>query len=404
MRSLLALLLIGTLLKAEDWPQFLGPRRDGSYTGKALPLWPDNGPKEIWQKSIGAGFAGPAVADGKLILFHRINNQETIECLEASTGKSLWRAAYPADYVDDFRFDNGPRAVPSIAKGKVFTHGAHGKIHAWDLKTGKKIWALDARTRFKANKGFFGFACSPLIIKDTLLLNIGGNNGAGIIGLDANNGKLRWQATDESASYASPVLTYINNQTYALFFTRKGLVSLNPTNGKIHFSQHWRPSMNASVNACTPIAVGNLVFISTSYGKGATVLSIDETKTKTLWSGDNSMSCHYSSCVTLDGYLYGFHGRQEAGASLRCVELKTGRVLWNQPGLRSGTLTLANKEILVLTERGELVRISASPKNFNVLQRSKVTREEVRAFPALAHGRFYFRGEKKLICIDLNAK
>jgi len=404
MRSLLALLLIGTLLKAEDWPQFLGPRRDGSYTGKALPLWPDNGPKEIWQKSIGAGFAGPAVAGGKLILFHRINNQETIECLEAATGKPLWRAAYPADYVDDFRFDNGPRAVPSIAKGKVFTHGAHGKIHAWDLKTGKKIWTLDARTRFKANKGFFGFACSPLIVNDTLLLNIGGNNGAGIIGLDANNGNLRWQATDETASYASPVLTYINNQTYALFFTRKGLVSLNPTNGKIHFSQHWRPSMNASVNACTPIAVGNLVFISTSYGKGATVLSIDGTKTKTLWSGDNSMSCHYSSCVTLDGYLYGFHGRQEAGASLRCVELKTGRVLWNQPGLRSGTLTLANKEILVLTEKGELVRISASPKNFNVLQRSKVTREEVRAFPALAHGRFYFRGEKKLICIDLNAK
>lgn len=404
MRSLLALLLIGTLLKAEDWPQFLGPRRDGSYQGKALPLWPADGPKEIWQKSIGAGFAGPAVADGKLILFHRINNQETVECLETSTGKSLWRAAYPADYIDDFRFDNGPRAVPSIAKGKVFTHGAHGKIHAWDLKTGEKLWALDARTRFKANKGFFGFACSPLIVKDTLLLNIGGNNGAGIIGLDANNGNLRWQATDEAASYASPILTYINNQTHALFFTRKGLVSLNPSNGKIHFSQHWRPSMNASVNACTPIAAGNLVFVSTSYGKGATVLAIDETKTKTLWSGDNSMSCHYSSCVTLDGYLYGFHGRQEAGASLRCVELRTGRVLWNQPGLRSGTLTLANKEILVLTERGELVRISSSPKNFNVLQRSKVTREEVRAFPALAHGRFYFRGEKKLICIDLNAK
>ena len=404
MRSLLALLLIGTLLKAEDWPQFLGPRRDGSYQGKALPLWPVDGPKEIWQKPIGAGFAGPAVADGKLILFHRINNQETVECLETSTGKSLWRAAYPADYIDDFRFDNGPRAVPSIAKGKVFTHGAHGKIHAWDLKTGEKLWALDARTRFKANKGFFGFACSPLIVKDTLLLNIGGNNGAGIIGLDANNGNLRWQATDEAASYASPILTYINNQTHALFFTRKGLVSLNPSNGKIHFSQHWRPSMNASVNACTPIAAGNLVFVSTSYGKGATVLAIDETKTKTLWSGDNSMSCHYSSCVTLDGYLYGFHGRQEAGASLRCVELRTGRVLWNQPGLRSGTLTLANKEILALTERGELVRISSSPKNFNVLQRSKVTREEVRAFPALAHGRFYFRGEKKLICIDLNAK
>lgn len=404
MRILLPLLLIGTLLKAEDWPQFLGPRRDGSYQGKALALWPANGPKEIWQKNIGAGFAGPAIADNKLILFHRINNQETIECLNASTGKPIWRATYPADYVDDFRFDNGPRAVPTIAKGRVFTHGAHGKIHAWDLKTGKRLWSLDARTRFKAEKGFFGFACSPLVVKDTLLVNIGGNNEAGIIGLDTSSGKLRWQATDEAASYASPILSTIRGQSHALFFTRNGLVSLNPASGKIHFSHPWRPSMNASVNACTPIAVGNLIFVSTSYGKGAVVLAVEETKTKTLWTGDKSMSCHYSSCVTLDGYLYGFHGRQEAGADLRCIELKTGRVLWRQPGLRSGTLTLANKEILVLTERGELIRIAASPKTFNVLQRSKVTREEVRAFPALAHGRFYFRGKKKLICIDLNAK
>ena len=339
-----------------------------------------------------------------MILFHRLNNQETIECLNASTGKSIWRAAYPADYVDDFRFDNGPRAVPAIAKGRVFTHGAHGKIHAWDLKTGKRLWSLDARTRFKAEKGFFGFACSPLIFKDTLLVNIGGNNEAGIIGLDTSSGKLRWQSTDEAASYASPILSTIRGQSHALFFTRKGLVSLNPASGKIHFSHPWRPSMNASVNACTPIAVGNLIFVSTSYGKGAAVLAVEETETKTLWTGDKSMSCHYSSCVTLDGYLYGFHGRQEAGADLRCIELKTGRVLWRQPGLRSGTLTLANKEILVLTERGELIRIAASPKTFNVLQRSKVAREEVRAFPALAHGRFYFRGKKKLICIDLNAK
>ena len=404
MHILLPLLLIGTLLKAEDWPQFLGPRRDGSYQGQALALWPANGPKEIWQKTIGAGFAGPAITDNKLILFHRINNQETIECLNASTGKPIWRAAYPADYVDDFRFDNGPRAVPTIAKGRVFTHGAHGKIHGWDLKTGKRLWSLDARTRFKAEKGFFGFACSPLVVKDTLLVNIGGNNGAGIIGLDTSSGKLHWQATDETASYASPILSTIRAQSHALFFTRKGLVSLNPASGKIHFSHPWQPSINASVNACTPIAVGNLIFVSTSYGKGAAVLAIEETKTKILWTGDKSMSCHYSSCVTLDGYLYGFHGRQEAGADLRCIELKTGRVLWSQPGLRSGTLTLANKEILVLTERGELIRIAASPKTFNVLQRSKVTREEIRAFPALAQGRFYFRGKKKLICIDLNAK
>ena len=161
-----------------------------------------------------------------------------------------------------------------------------------------------------------------------MLVNIGGNNGAGIIGLDTSNGKLRWQATDETASYASPILSTIRGQSHALFFTRKGLVSLNPASGKIHFSHPWRPSMNASVNACTPIAVGNLICDSTSYGKGAAVLAVEETETKTLWTGDKSMSCHYSSCVTLDGYLYGFHGRQEAGADLRCIALKTGRDLW----------------------------------------------------------------------------
>ena len=404
MRNLLALLLIGSLLKAEDWPQFLGPRRNGSSQGKALPLWPANGPKETWQKSIGAGFAGPAIADNKLILFHRIKNQETIECLDAATGKPLWRATYPADYVDAFRFDNGPRAVPAIAKGRVFTHGAHGIIHAWDLKTGKALWKVNARTQHKAPKGFFGFACSPLVVKNTLLLNIGGIDGAGIIGLDTSSGKLRWQATDEAASYASPVLSTIMGKSNALFFTRKGLVSLNPVTGKVHFSHPWRPSMNASVNACTPIAVGNLIFVSTSYGKGATVLTVKENAIETLWSGDKSMSCHYSSCVTLNGYLYGFHGRQEAGADLRCIELKTGRVLWSQPGLRSGTLTLANMEILVLTERGELVRIAASPKEYKIKQRARVTHGEVRAFPALAQGYFYFRTGKKLTCLDLREK
>ena len=116
------------------------------------------------------------------------------------------------------------------------------------------------------------------------------------------------------------------------------------------------------------------------------------------------MSCHYSSCVTLNGYLYGFHGRQEAGADLRCIELKTGRVLWSQPGLRSGTLTLANMEILVLTERGELVRIAASPKEYKIKQRARVTHGEVRAFPALAQGYFYFRTGKKLTCLDLREK
>ena len=181
---------------------------------------------------------------------------------------------------------------------------------------------------------------------------------------------------------------------------RNGRV-LDPATGKVHFSHHWRPAMHASVNACTPVVSGNRVFASTSYGKGATMLAVNDGKLETVWANDTSLSCHYSSCVVKDGYLYGFHGRQEAGADLRCVEFKTGRVLWSQPGLRSGTVTLAGDDLLVLTERGELVRAEASPKAFRIKQRARVTRGEVRAFPALANGRFYFRDGDKLVCLQL---
>ena len=128
MRILPLLLAIAFPLSAEDWPQFLGPRRDGSYQGKAFPAWPAAGPQQLWQTQIGAGFAGPAVAEGKLILFHRLDHEEIVDCLNAVTGKPIWRARYGADYVDDFRFDNGPRAVPAIAGGRLHPrrprHGA----------------------------------------------------------------------------------------------------------------------------------------------------------------------------------------------------------------------------------------------------------------------------------------
>jgi outer membrane protein assembly factor BamB len=400
MRILPLLLAITFPLSAEDWPQFLGPRRDGSYQGKALPAWPAAGPHQLWQTPVGAGFAGPAVADGKLIQFHRIDNEEIVDCLNAVNGQPIWRARYGADYVDDFRFDNGPRAVPAIAGGRVFTHGAHGMVHAWDLKTGKALWKLDARTQFKAPKGFFGFACSPLVVGNTVLLNIGGAQ-AGIIGLDVASGKVRWRATEEPASYASPVLATINETQQAVFFTREGLVSVDPAIGKVRFSHHWRPAMRASVNACTPVILGDLVFASTSYGKGATLLAVDGAELKTVWTNDTSMSCHYSSCVMNNGLLFGFHGRQEAGADLRCVDFKTGRVHWSQPGLRSGTVTRAGDDLLVLTERGELIRAAALANEFQVKQRARITRGEVRAYPALAQGRFYFRDGETLRCLQL---
>ena len=349
---------------------------------------------------IGSGFAGPAVADGRLFLFHRTAGREVLECADATTGKTLWKYQSPADYVDDFGFDDGPRAVPTISAGHVYTLGANGLIKCNDAATGKVLWKVDVRKQFEAGKGFFGLACSPLISGRNVLINIGGRS-AGIIALDTQSGKIRWKATEEKPSYASPILTKINDQSHAIFFTREGIVSAEPSSGKVIFTKNWRPTMNASVNACTPVAVGNLIFVSTSYGKGATVLAVDGKKLETVWSGDQSLSSHYSSVVHHDGHLYGFHGRQERGCDLRCVELKTGKVKWSFTGLRAGSVILAGKELLILTERGELVRGPASPNTFRSTARVQLMGATVRAYPALANGKLYVRNGRELVCVQV---
>jgi outer membrane protein assembly factor BamB len=396
---LFSFLLTG-ILAAEDWPQFLGPRRDGTYQGKALPKWPANGPKLLWKKNVGAGFAGPAVVNGKLYLFHRQNEKEILECMDAAKGTVIWKSIADAAYVDQFGFDNGPRAVPTVHDGSVYTLGANGVVRSTDARKGRLNWTIDCRKKFGADKGFFGFACAPLVHGKNLLLNISGKKG-GIIALDTASGKLRWTATQDEASYASPIIANFNNTPQALFFTRAGLASINPADGAVNFTHPWQPAIRASVNACTPVAAGNLIFISTSYSKGATVLAVNGKKIETVWSNDTSLSCHYSSVVHHDGFLYGFHGRQERGGELRCVEMKTGKVQWSLPGLRAGSVMLAGTELLIFTERGELLRGKANPKFFRATARVQLMGATVRAYPALANGKLYLRNDRQLACFQL---
>jgi outer membrane protein assembly factor BamB len=397
---LFSFLLTG-ILAAEDWPQFLGPRRDGTYQGKALPKWPANGPKLLWKKNIGAGFAGPAVVNGKLYLFHRQNEKEILECMDAAKGTVIWKSIADAAYVDQFGFDNGPRAVPTVHDGSVYTLGANGVVRSTDARKGRLNWTIDCRKKFGADKGFFGFACAPLVHGKNLLLNISGKKG-GIIALDTASGKLRWTATQDEASYASPIIANFNNTPQALFFTRAGLASINPADGAVNFTHPWQPAIRASVNACTPVAAGNLIFISTSYSKGATVLAVNGKKIETVWSNDTSLSCHYSSVVHHDGFLYGFHGRQERGGELRCVEMKTGKVQWSLPGLRAGSVMLAGTELLIFTERGELLRGKANPKKIRATARVQLMGATVRAYPALANGKLYLRNDRQLACFQLS--
>lgn len=396
------ILLASAVLRASDWPQFLGPTRNGSYPGNDLAAsWPPAGPTILWRKDVGEGFAGPVVSAGKLILFHRVAGKEVLDCLDAATGTKIWSYDYPTTYRDDFGFDEGPRSAPVIAGGAVYAFGAQGVLSAVDFATGKKLWSVATNTQFGVRKGYFGAAGSPLVDGGRVIVHVGGP-GAGIVAFDAKTGAVAWKATNDEASYSSPTVATIGGARHALFLTRAGLVDLDPSSGQVRFQMPWRSRLTASVNAATPLVEGNQVFVSASYGAGAALVEINGSEYRKIWSGDEVMSNHYSTCVYRDGYLYGFHGRQEYVQTLRAIEWRTGKVMWSVEDYGAGTVTLAGDRLLVLRENGELVMAPADPKAFRPVAHAKILTGVARAYPAVADGRLYARSEHSLVCVKLS--
>lgn len=399
------LLALLPFLMAADWPQHLGPDRNGHSpeTGLAR-TWPKGGPAVLWKRDVGTGWAGPAVAGDRLILFHRVENDEVVECLDPATGKPAWAARYRTRYVDEFNFDNGPRATPLVADGRVFTFGADGDLRAWDLTTGKGLWDRNVTKDYGPPKGFFGCATSPLLIGGKLLLNVG-SKGAGVVAFDPTTGKELWKTADDPPSYSSPVVAKWGGDELAVFFTRNGLLAVVPETGRTRYSYPFRPRAHASVNATAPVVSGDRVFLSTAYSTGAVLLDVKSGKAEEVWQGEDILSCHYNTPVLVKGHLYGIDGRQEGGqASLRSVEWDTGKVKWTKEAFGCAGLIHADGLLLACPENGDVVLIDPSPDGYKELGRAAVLESPVRALPALSGGRLFIRDGKKLVALDVGKK
>ena len=410
MHIALIALVLSSYTFAQGWPQFFGPHRNGTYDGPTLAeAWPGNGPPVLWTRSVGAGLSGPVVANGRVVLHHRIANEEVVQAFDAESGESLWRYAYPTTYRDDFGFDEGPRAVPVIAGGIVYMFGAQGVLQAVRLETGEGLWRVDTMQRFNVPKNFFGAGGSPLVEDGRVIANIGGRTddgeAAGIVAFDAATGEVLWSAVEDEASYSSPVGATLNGRRHAVFLTRTGLVGIDPGTGEPQFQLRWRSRSASSVNAASPLVIDNLIFISAEYGPGAAVIEWDGERLMPLWSSNDVLSTHYATSVYRDGYLYGYHGRQEFGPSLRAVEFRTGRVAWSIDRFRAGGIILAGERLLILREGGELVLAEASPDAFRPLARAHILPPTVRAYAALSDGLLYVRNSDRpnatLVAFDL---
>jgi len=392
-------------LYADDWPQFLGPRRNGTSLEKGLPgAWPKTGPAVVWQRDVGEGFSGPVVAGERLILFHRVGAEEIVECLNALSGKPIWKFAYPTTYRDALGKGDGPRSTPAIAGDKVVTLGAEGSLHCLTLDAGKQLWSHSLTREYKTPLGYFGVATSPVIEQDLVLINVGGPN-AGIVAFDLDGGKEIWRATSDPPSYSSPVVTSVDGTRLAVFFTRTGAVVLDPRTGAVRYQKRWRARYDASVNAATPLIIDNLAFFSTCYETGALLVKLRKNGADELWTDENVMSNHYNTCIYDNGFLYGIDGRQESTPNFRCVNLKTKKIAWEKERFGCGTMILADGRLIVLTESGDLHLVQATPDAFRELaQIHPFDSGPCRAQIALANGHLYARDQRKLACLDLGKR
>jgi outer membrane protein assembly factor BamB len=400
--ALLSLLLPLPLLGA-DWPQFLGPKRDNT-TPEAVEPWKGD-PKPLWKKSVGDAHSSPVVADGIVYAFYepKGKNADALAAFDAASGELKWEKSYDRAEFKPL-FGNGPRSTPVVSGGKVFTLGGTGILACWDAKTGAIDWKVDTLKDFKANNLFFGVSTSPVMVGEDKVAVMVGGKGAGVVAFDAKTGKPAWQATDDPASYASPV--FVNNQVVTL--TGANLLGLSAKGEKL-WGVPFKDKLNES--STTPLVIGNVV-VASSVTAGSICVRISEKDgkftTEKVWE-KKALTCYFSTPVVVGDYLYMVNGAAtltNPSITLRCVELKTGNVAWEKKNVGKYHAAIvrcgpAGKErLLMLDDNGYLTLFEADPKEYKELARSKVC-GPTWAHPALVDGRLYLRDDKELVCVPL---
>jgi outer membrane protein assembly factor BamB len=389
-------------LNAGDWPQILGPHRNGIADEEQIAdSWPKSGPPTLWKRDVGEGYAGVAVAGGTAILFHRVGNNERIEAMDARSGHVVWKADFPTSFKTTFNPDNGPRCTPIIHKGRVYVFGAQGGLRCVDLKTGRKIWSRETHKEFRAQEGYFGAGSTPIIEDDKIIVNVGSRNQAGIVAFALESGKPVWKATNELASYSSPVAATIDGVRHVIFITRTKTISVDPKTGKVRFEfPFWK--RGPTINGATPLVLDGNLFVSSHYGVGAVFAKIKKSNAETVWKSDDILSSHYMTPIAHEGFLYGIHGQERVDEpELRCFDPKTKKILWRQPGFAYGSMIKADGKLITLTTDGELILLKTDSTRYRELARVSVLDNTTRALPALSNGLIYIRDTNTLKCLDL---
>jgi outer membrane protein assembly factor BamB len=402
LRALVALCVCGRIAAAGDWPQWLGPTRDGASPEKVA-AWKEAPPRQ-WNIPVGEGHSSPVVAGGKVFLHAKVKDkdEEEVSAYDAATGKQVWSRTY-ARAAFSSPFGNGPRATPCVADGKLYTFGVTGVLSCFEADGGKLLWQVDTLKEFKAPNLRFGVSSSPLVDGKRVMVMVGA--GATVVALDKDQGTVLWKSLKDPASYAAPIAFGKGKERQAVFITQRGVVSLSAGAGSVFWKFPMVDLLNES--STTPVRVGDLLLASSvTFGGVGLRLETKDGKPAAEQAWKNpALTCYFATPIPVGTeHVYLVTGAVfPPQAALRCVEAKTGKELWRKDKVGKYHATLlrtGNAKLLMLDDAGNLMLLDPSPKEYRELARSKVC-GPTWAHPALANGRLYVRDEKELICLRL---
>ena len=393
---------------AGDWPQILGPRRDGHAAAdeKLAATWPAAGPPVVWSRDVGAGYAGIAVAGGRAYLFHRVGDTELVEALDAATGEVVWKdSGHPTNFQPQVGGGDGPLCTPVVAGERVIVFGAAGTLVCLDATTGRRLWVRETHREFGAAEGYFGSGSTPLVVGGRVVVNVGGaKQDAGLVAFDLATGQTAWQTLADAASYSAPVAVEVDVRPHVLAVTRLACVLVDATTGEIR----WRfpfGQRGPTVNAATPVLLpdGRLL-VSAAYGIGTVCAAFDGRAATPTWEGVDSLATQYCTPLLVAGQLYAIDGRDDLPpADFKCLDPATGRVLWAERGFGYGTLVEADGKLVAAKTDGEILLVVPDPAGLRISARARPFGGDqagsLRALPALAGGRLYLRDDRRLMCL-----
>lgn len=410
----LAFLVGPTAAAAAEWSHFMGQAYDRKTAETVSTPSLSGTPRRVWEIAVGGGFSSFVTGDAKAYTVIPMNGRETAIAVDRKTGKTLWqtplgetgyrsggeRGAEGNDGGD------GPRATPAYAEKRVFVFGGKFDLYALDCGSGRILWQRDLIKEFGGREITWSNAAAPLIIGNRVLVAGGGANQS-YLAFRADTGDVVWKTGSDDATHSTPIVTTIHGKEQAIFLVKRGLVSLDPADGR----ELWHyPFPHRTSTAASPVVWNDIVNCAAGYQVGGAACQVTRTgetwETTELWrSPGNDTSAHWSTAVAHEGHLYGIYGHRDyAKNSFKCIDIRTGKIHWEKPGFGPSQVIMAGDRLVATTDFGELVLIEPTPAAYREHARAKVIAGKVWASPALSDGQLLLRSTTQGLCLDVTAK